>query len=108
MVFGSTTGTYKFNLLEMPRNLASANVNVLELGSVDIGTLDRLQNRVYTFSGDAGQKLLLNTMTGSSVTGTLYDPNGNVILSQTGLTANQDKGPNYAEAVWVVLLGAQQ
>ncbi|MCC5626388.1 hypothetical protein LC574_36180, partial [Nostoc sp. CHAB 5715] len=91
--YGSTTGDYKFNLLELPRSLRSANLNYLEIGSVVSGNLNALQDKVYTFDGVQGQKVLFNAMTGSNVRASLYDSNGKTIFTSNNFQWSGDSAP---------------
>jgi large repetitive protein len=60
-------GNYQFNVQELPNSFRSPNFNYLEIGSSVSGTLNSLQDKVYTFQGATGQKLLFNAISGQNV-----------------------------------------
>ncbi|WP_414573235.1 putative Ig domain-containing protein [Nostoc sp. CCY 9925] len=90
--YSYTTGEYQFNLLELPKNLSTPNLNYLEIGSEVSGNLDALQNKVYTFDGVKGQQIIFNAMIGENVRASLYDSNGNTVFSQSNFQWNGDRG----------------
>ncbi|MBE9011234.1 putative Ig domain-containing protein, partial [Pseudanabaenaceae cyanobacterium LEGE 13415] len=95
-VFGwvsSTTGSYRFNLIELPKQLEPASSSTLELGSVTTSTLNPQQSRVYAFDAEQGQRIFFNAMVGQSIGATLYDPNGNVLFTSSDLRSSEDRGP---------------
>jgi large repetitive protein len=86
------SGSYQFNVQELPNNFRSPTFNYLEIGSAVSGTLNTLQDKVYTFQGAVGQKLLFNAMSGQNVQATLYDSSGNAIITVNDLQWNNDSG----------------
>jgi large repetitive protein len=85
-------GNYQFNVQELPNSFRSPNFNYLEIGSSVSGTLNSLQDKVFTFQGATGQKLLFNAIAGQNVQATLYDQSGNEIISVNDIQWYRDSG----------------
>jgi hypothetical protein len=67
------------------------------LGEVISGSVARGEDKVYTFQAVAGEKVLLNGISGSGVDASLYDATGNPVFGvgnlqseDTGLVTLQD------------------
>lgn len=76
----STTGSWQFQIQELPADIAADTFNSLELNVVMQGTLDPgLSSTIYSFQSRIGQQVLFNGMVGSSVGARFYDPNGQSI-----------------------------
>ncbi|BAZ48519.1 YD repeat protein [Nostoc sp. NIES-4103] len=83
-IFGyytTSSGAYKFNLLELPKRLGGPGVNYLELGSPVSGSLTGLEDKVYTFQATKGMRVMFNGMTGDNVAATLYNSSGTQIFN---------------------------
>ncbi|MFM6156165.1 MAG: putative Ig domain-containing protein, partial [Sphaerospermopsis kisseleviana] len=92
--YESTSGDYQFNLLEVPKTLASRNTNYLEIGGTTTGTLNYATTKLYTFSGIAGQRIFFNSLYGDGINVNLYDPNGAQIYTTSGnLAWSNDSSP---------------
>ncbi|BAZ19040.1 YD repeat protein (plasmid) [Calothrix sp. NIES-4071] len=91
--YSSSSGGYKFNLIELPTSLKSSNLNYLEIGGVISDTVGGFNTKIYSFEGVLGQKLLFNAMNGQNVKASLYDPNGNLIFSNSSLLWSNDSSP---------------
>ncbi|BCL38132.1 putative Ig domain-containing protein [Nostoc sp. MS1] len=91
--YNTTIGSYKFKLLELANGL-KPGVNYLELGGVVAGSLNNLEEKIYTFNGTNGLRLMFNSMTGdNNVNAVVYDPNGNIVSSVSSLYWNADSNP---------------
>jgi hypothetical protein len=78
----STTGSWQFQLLELPANQQSTTFNPLALNSTIEGTVSPgTSARVYSFDGTIGQQILFNGIEGELVDVVLYDPNGQQLFS---------------------------
>jgi hypothetical protein len=94
-LYGSTD-SYKYRLLELPKQFGPTT-NYLELGEVISGSVARGEDKVYTFQAVAGEKVLLNGISGYGVNANLYDAAGNRVFGvgnlqseDTGLVTLQD------------------
>ncbi|WP_013334653.1 putative Ig domain-containing protein [Gloeothece verrucosa] len=79
--YSNTTGNYEFNLLELPKSLASRAANYLEQGSTISGSLNSGETKIYSFEGLQNNKVMLNMMSANGVRVSLYNPNGTQIFS---------------------------
>ncbi|MBX9253632.1 tandem-95 repeat protein [Desmonostoc muscorum CCALA 125] len=85
-IFGyytTSSGAYKFNLLELPKRLGGPGVSYLELGSPVSGSLTGLEDKVYTFQAVNGLRAMFNGMTGDNVAATLYNSSGTQIFNSS-------------------------
>ena len=79
-VYGS--GSYEFQLLELPGDSSGANFNPLELGAINSGSLNPGRGTaVYSFVGRPGQQVYFNGMVGNNVTATLLAPSNATIFA---------------------------
>ncbi|MBE9078258.1 putative Ig domain-containing protein [Romeria aff. gracilis LEGE 07310] len=81
--YSNTIGNYQFNLLELPRDIASPNPNALRIGEINTENLSSRQSKVYIFEGAIGEKFALNALVGQNVKATVYDPNGSQLFSNS-------------------------
>ena len=86
--YESTADSYEFNLLELPNNPTSTAFNPVEPGTIVTDSLSGQENRVYSFTGVTGTRMLFNGMDGSNVKATLYDPNGHLVFSKGNFRTN--------------------
>ena len=86
-----TTGSYNFQLLELPQNLTNNTTQSLALGTVTSGILDGLEAKVYSFDGKIGQQILFNGINGTNVGTKLIAPNGAEVFSLGNYRTTNDK-----------------
>ena len=85
-IYGSTSavsGSYDFQLLELPQNLTSTNTRSLTLGTTVNETVGGLETQVYSFDGKVGQQILFNGIQGNNVGASLITPNGSSVYTQS-------------------------
>ena len=89
----SSSGTYDFQLLELPSTLDSPDINVLEGSAVTTGTVDYRSLQVRTLEGSPGQTLFLNGIEGRGTAFTLYSPAGTPLFATEHDFGANDHGP---------------
>ncbi|MGK7917648.1 MAG: hypothetical protein AB4038_19250, partial [Prochloraceae cyanobacterium] len=78
----STIGSWQFQILEMPADPESSSINSFPLNSVIEGSLSPgFSTQIYSFSGQVGQQIIFNGMSGEQIDAHLYDPNGNSLFN---------------------------
>jgi RHS repeat-associated protein len=92
----TSTGTYRFQLLELSTELSSLNDSrSLNLGAVVTDSLEVSRAAVvYNFEGSLGEQIYLNGINTTRITARLIAPNGSEVFSLSNVWSSQDSGPH--------------